>query len=204
MGGRFWSLLRERRGAGWAGQKAKNRGCEQPGDFLNPLLVGHVIRIASRWHGAPPMDGSARNDIRFTTVRCAAEPICGTLLLVTYARGSRVVRNGPPWRNVLLTWRGLLTRESESFGPFGTGCRGETWHFGEGARVSSRTRESNGGASRRSRVAANRLTFCGFGDAHEKTPGTLALGVSCQPAGSVSSLPNVRLPELDSNLILSG
>ena len=26
----------------------------------------------------------------------------------------------PPWRNVLLTCRGLLTRESESFGPFGT------------------------------------------------------------------------------------
>ena len=35
---------------------------------------------------------------------------------------------------------------------------------------------------------------CGFGDAHEKTPGTLALGVSCQPVGSESSLPIERLP----------
>ena len=121
MGGRFWSLLRERRGAGWASPKAENCGCEQAGDFLKPLLVGHVIRIACRWHGAPPVSGSARNDIRFTTDRFAAESICGTLVLVTYARGSRVVRNGPPFRNVLLTWRGLLTRESESFGPFGTG-----------------------------------------------------------------------------------
>ena len=29
--------------------------------------------------------------------------------------------HGTPYRKVLLTWRGLLTRESESFGPFGTG-----------------------------------------------------------------------------------
>jgi hypothetical protein len=29
----------------------------------------------------------------------------------------------------------------------------------------------------------------------KKTPGALALGVSCQPVGSESSPPNVRLPE---------
>ena len=31
----------------------------------------------------------------------------------------------------------------------------------------------------------------------KKTPGTLALGVSCQPAGSESSLPIEKLPLLD-------
>jgi hypothetical protein len=39
---------------------------------------------------------------------------------------------------------------------------------------------------------------------HEKTPSTLALGVFCQPMGSESSLPNVRLPDLDSDYVPSG
>ena len=60
-----------------------------------------------------------------------------------------------PWRNVPLTWRELSTRESESFGPYGTGYLGEPWHFDTGARVSFRIRDANGGASLMSKMGLN-------------------------------------------------
>ena len=58
-----------------------------------------------------------------------------------------------------------------------------------------RTREPAGGSMSGPEIDANALASCGFGDAHEKTPSTLALGVLCQPVGSESSLPIERLPE---------
>jgi hypothetical protein len=84
------------------------------------------------------------------------------------------------------------------------GHRGETWHFGTAPRNGSSNQRVDGrGAGDRGR-RQNPFESCGFGNAHEKTPGTLALGVSCQPVGSESSLPIERLPDMDSNHEPSG
>jgi len=73
------------------------------------------------------------------------------------------------------------------------GHRGEQWHFGTAPRcgMSNQRVDGRGDIDRGRRQKP--FESCGFGKAHEKTPGTLALGVSCQPVGSESSLPNVRL-----------
>lgn len=91
------------------------------------------------------MNGSARNALRFTTVRCAAGKDWNTPVLETYARGSRVVRNGPPWRNVLLTYGPLSNRESESFRAFGTGTVANSGISVRHPETAVRTRESPGG-----------------------------------------------------------
>ena len=55
--------------------------------------------------------------------RIARHQSDGRLVVLTVNKSMRFVScpERPPYRKVLLTWRGVLTRESESFGPFGTG-----------------------------------------------------------------------------------
>src|SRR5262245_59318016 len=113
---------------------------------------------------------------------------------ITYQSHVRSVQYGHPCRTVLLTKLGRTARESESFGEFGTGSVPKT-HISERHPVSQmRTRESVIGTTVRLNHDAKPLVRCGFVSAHEKTPGTFALGVRCQPAGSRSFAPVCKAP----------
>lgn len=62
-----------------------------------------------------------------------------------FERGS----SRPPFQTVLSTYRGVSTRDTESFGRFGTGCEAKRGSWARGVGRSNRTRESPGGVGTR-------------------------------------------------------
>ena len=90
-------------------------------------------------------------------------------------------------------YTGIYDRESESFALFGKGTVPKR-HVSERTPCLGFEPET---LVERHLTTANRRKLCdsrAIWTAHEKTPGTLALGVLRQPVGSDFPLPNKRLP----------